>query len=141
MLGPNAVMQSPNGLAARFEHEGEVRDEPHSIPSLSARIIARSLKLRHARQIIANMRNKGHDSTQMFINRLLAKTPSREGGGLRSVDPAGGRVRRPSALERKPQPTGGFAMCGGGGRRPNTRHAIGYIGVSPRIEVDCVQSA
>ena len=35
MLGPNAVMQSPNGLAARFEHEGEVCDEPHSIPSFS----------------------------------------------------------------------------------------------------------
>ena len=102
ILRPNAVMQSSNRLAALFEHEGQVRDEPHSMPSISARIVARSLKLRHDRQTAANRRKKGRVSVRLFSGRILVSRRSTwldggpGGGTVTAVAARSGFRRRPA---------------------------------------------
>ena len=73
ILRPNATMQSSTVRGAPFEYEGPACDEPHLMPSISARIVARSLKSRHDLQTAANGRKKGRVSIRLFSGRILVR--------------------------------------------------------------------
>ena len=70
ILRTDAVMQSPGGLTDLVEQPGHVRVRPRVIPSISARVVARSLKTGHDFRTAAIIRKKGRDSIRLFSGRI-----------------------------------------------------------------------